>query len=421
MKRLLLIAFYYPPMGGGGITRPLKWTKYLSYHGWQTTVLTAKPHHFWFQDEQRLKDIPPDAEIVRTSAWTGIPLLQKRWSCTGARSTGRMNRLRQLARWVLFPDPYVGWLPFALAAGIRICRRQRIHAILATSPPPVTFLAGWLLSKMFHLPLIVDYRDLWTEDLHFFPPTILHRRLHQTVETMILRQAAAAVLINERMKIRIAQAFPAFQHFSVIRSGYDPDDLTAIPKPARDPAQPFRFIHTGNLTLNRPIEGLLIALRDLMRQNALPPVEFHLYGQRDDHNDELVSRYAPLPVVLHDPVSHEQALALQATADALLFIGYDTNEKAECVTTGKIYEYLYWALDYGKPILALTSDCDAADLILKTGTGILAPLRDPEKIKNALLTLFQMPVRSPKKEEAKLFSFSSSARKLVDLLDYFSC
>jgi hypothetical protein len=185
--------------------------------------------------------------------------------------------------------------------------------------------------------------------------------------------------------------------------------------------RPFKLIHTGNLTLNRPIGGLLQSVHELISEGAVPrdSVEIHFYGQRDDHNDILIEKYPGIPVYSHDSVTHSESLRLQASADGLLFIGYDTNEKVGCVTTGKIYEYLYWNRVTGKPILALSAPCDATDLIERTGAGLISPMRDVPTIKTALLTILKSrgSVLLSGDSDKETFSIKHSAGQLAELFN----
>ncbi len=427
MKKVLLVAFYFPPMGGGGITRPLKFTKYLPGYGWQPVVLTAKPHHYWFRDERRLVDIPPGTEVHRTRALTGIHVLKKLWrkkpdtQTSVSRDSGSMNRFRRLAGWFLIPDSFIGWLPFAVLRGVRVCRRLRPDVIFATSPPPTALAVGYLISKLTGIPLVTDFRDLWTEDMHFNPPTPCHRRTHQFLERIILRHSDRVTFINERMMDMMSHAYPESESFSVIRSGYDPEDMENVNPETSLPRKPFRFVHTGNLTLNRPIEGLLQAIRELIDENRISEheAEFHFYGQRDDHNDRLIGQYQLTRVFSHANVTHAESLQLQASADGLLFMGYDTNEKTRCVTTGKIYEYLYWANRFGKSILALSSPCDATDLIERNSAGLITPMRDVPAIKAALCAILRgtPPVKRAGDLSADRFSIRHSAGRLAEIFD----
>ena len=427
MKLVLMVAFYYPPMGGGGITRPLKFTKYLPCFGWQPLVLTARPDHYWFRDEQRLADIPPTAEVHRTRALTGIHALKKLWSkkqseqSVQSRDAESMKRLRRLAAWIVFPDSFIGWLPFAVARGLSLCRTHRPDVIFATSPPPTVLLAGYLISRLSGIPLVTDYRDLWTEDMHFYPPTSLHRAAHRAAERLVLNHARSVTFINERMMNMMSGFSGREKKYAVIRSGYDPDDMSAIAPEIHSPQRPFKLIHTGNLTLNRPIGGLLQAVHELISEGAVSrdSIEIHFYGQRDDHNDRLIEQYPGIPVYSHDSVTHSESLRLQASADGLLFIGYDTNEKVGCVTTGKIYEYLYWNRFSGKPILALSAPCDATDLIERTEAGLISPMRDVPSIKSALFTIMKSrgSVSHGNKSDKDTFSIKHSAEQLADLFN----
>lgn len=421
MKRLLLIAYYFPPMGGGGVARPSKFVKYLSRMGWSCSVVSANPRNYWLQDTSRLKDIPPETRVHRTSAVTGIGVLRRfflRETGDHRRNTQLMTRLRTLTFWFLIPDSFVGWIPFAVIKGWWVCRRDRIDVIVATAPPNSSAVAGWLLSRLTGIPLVTDFRDLWTDEIHFQAPTSLHSAVHRYLESSVLSASSAALFTNPGAMDFMRRKYPSSPHLTAIRMGYDPEDYAGISVPS-SASGPIRMVYTGNLTINRPITGLLEAIASRPEEFGSGQLQVFLYGQRDDEKDRDAAAYHLPNVFLKDNVGHDEAVRLQAGADILLFMGYNTNEKVRLVTSGKIYEYLYWNEYFGKPILAISAPMDATGLLSGRPHGRVVPMEDPRAIGEALAELMAVVRRgySRPANRPPQHAVENSARLLSDLLE----
>lgn len=404
------------------MARPSKFVKYLSRKGWTCSVLSTNAENYWLQDSTRLKDVPPDARVYRTPGITGIGILRRLFRKTlhdQSRRTGLMGRLRTLTAWFLIPDSFVGWIPFAVIAGVWICRRDRVDVIMATAPPNSSAVVGWLLSRLTGLPLVTDFRDLWVEEIHFQAPTPLHRALHEYLESRVVDASSAVLFTNPLAAESMRERHGGQGSFVDVRMGYDPDDYASL-VPKERTSKKIRMIYTGNLTLNRPIRGLLEALAQLQESGELSSSELEvmMFGQRDDEKDEEVQRCGLPHVLLKDNVSHDEAVQWQAAADILLFMGYNTNEKVRMVTSGKVYEYLYFHERFGTPILAISSRMDATDLLIGSPSCRVAAMDDVPAIRAALMDLVGI-VRSGTSRPAvnvASHSIEASVHKLSGIL-----
>jgi len=128
-RRILVFAYFFPPLGGAGVQRVVKFAKYLPAEGWDPTIVTARSADYWMADESLGAELGPRVRIVRTPAPTGLTLLrrlaprQAGQARTLRASVGAIRRLRGLSSWLLLPDSYVGWVPFARRAGERLLAR----------------------------------------------------------------------------------------------------------------------------------------------------------------------------------------------------------------------------------------------------------------------------------------------------------
>jgi hypothetical protein len=192
-KRILIFAYFFPPLGGAGVQRVVKLAKYLPSLGWEPTIVTVRARDYWMLDASLQHDLGSGVRIARTRSLTGLSLLQLLAPRAAGRTRGarpsmrRIAGLRRLAAWTLLPDSYVGWVPFALRAGARLLRAQRYDMLMTTSSPDSAHLIGRGLARRFGVPWVADFRDPWTQRLSFAPPTAWHRARHRALERGVLR------------------------------------------------------------------------------------------------------------------------------------------------------------------------------------------------------------------------------------------
>ena len=168
-RRVLLIAYNFPPVGGAGVQRPAKWAKYLRRCGWEVTVLTTENPSVPVRDESLLADLPDDVRIVRARTWEPDYRVKQSLVTGNTTKPGLLTRIksavkglaRRVVKLALQPDPQVLWNPNALRAGAAALREQPHDAILVTAPAYSSFFIGASLKKQFGIPLILDYRDEW--------------------------------------------------------------------------------------------------------------------------------------------------------------------------------------------------------------------------------------------------------------------
>jgi hypothetical protein len=176
-RRLLLLAYFYPPLAGGGVHRVLSFTRYLPRHGWDCTVICAGEEDYWVRDESLARLVPAETEVIRVRGGSALSaLLRARGgAATGRRSGSAFAGLRALSDWWLLPDSYAGWSRRAGVAAAARIERGGVDAVLTTSPPDSVHLAGGELARRFSLPWVADFRDPWI-GLHFRrPPAVAPR------------------------------------------------------------------------------------------------------------------------------------------------------------------------------------------------------------------------------------------------------
>ncbi len=281
MIRLLLISYYWPPCGGPGALRPVKFAKYLPKFGVQPTILTRRPIAYHSLDYELGRDVSAirvlateTLDPARIAYWLGMRRYRPRaWE-------------RPFKQALNFPDNKIFWLPFACAAGVRCAG----DAVMVTAPPFSSFLAGYVISRRRGIPLLLDFRDAWLE-FPFLPYRGRgQRRLVAGWEKKMVEAAQAITVVDEELQRLLARKYPsAAARISVLPNGFDPADFTAVAKPER-----FTIAYLGTIRAERDPGNLLRAVNDLIREGHIPTgdMEVVFIGQVEEKYQRLIRSYS---------------------------------------------------------------------------------------------------------------------------------
>ena len=369
-----MLAYFFPPMGDGGVFRSLKLARYLPAHDWEPVVVCGRPEDYWVRDDSLLDQLPADLEVHRVGGLTGQSLLRRlaglRRRRGGAPAAGRRSsrgfaRLRALGDLLLVPDSYAGWIPAARRAARRRLARGDIDLIYSSGPPDSAHRAALDLARASGLPWVADFRDPWF-NLHLkAPPTPLHRWLHRRQEAAVLARVRV-VAVTEGWRRRYAERCP--RPPVLIRNGFDPADFADLPAPAPPaPGAPLVILHAGKLSLTRSARPFLAGLARFLaaRPAGARPVAVTFLGPRETDNEAAARELGLGDVVrFEDPVSHAESLARQRAADLLLLVKHDDARYRDLIP-GKFYEYAA----AGRPVLAVTPPSELEDLLAAHGLG----------------------------------------------------
>jgi glycosyltransferase involved in cell wall biosynthesis len=362
-RNLLVLAYYFPPWGGAGVQRTLKYVKYLPQFGWQPQVITAQPRALTVSDSTLIQDLPAGLSVYATP----IRMLPKAlpW------------RVRSwLARWVLVSDQQAGWAPFAQRQAEALIQRRQVQAIYTTSAPYTAHLVGLRLKQRFGLPWIADFRDPWVGNVTLNPPTAWHRMRIQRWERQVITAADRITAVSEPMTDAFRAAYPMVnpKHFLTVPNGYDPDDFVQVDPLGRKPDR-LGIVYSGSFYGQRSSQPFLQALNNVLMQGNIPrsAIQVRLVGNVGQSTMDLVRTMGLADVVeIIGYVAHRQSVGYVLGADVLLLI-IAPGPGSEGVLTGKIFEYLAAR----RPILALTPPSAAADLIRESRSGVVV---DPENV-----------------------------------------
>ena len=376
----MLIPFF-PPMGGGGVYRPLSFVRYLPQHGWRTTVVTPAGDAFWIVDPSLLERVPPECRVIRTRTLSGQWWLSRaqRGQPSQRRSTRRFGAARRAASAMLVPDTYLGWVPFAVRAALEVAGTDHVDVLYSTSPPESTHLAALSVHRRTGLPWVADFRDPWM-NLHLLPPASpLHRRLHRSMEARVC--AAADVVVTTRWHEETMRSAYPRASVSRVPNGYEGDEARAV-SPVHPPARPFRIVHAGMLTQKRSASGFLEALarRVASAPESRSELEVEFIGPREDENERVVARLGLGDVVrFRDTLPHAETLRAERSAHVLLLIKH-ADPRYDGLVPGKLYEYI----GLRRPVLALAPAGEACDLVRSLRRGETAGPSDVDGIERAI-------------------------------------
>jgi glycosyltransferase involved in cell wall biosynthesis len=403
-RRVLILAYYFPPMGLSGVQRTLKFAKYIKRSGWEPTVITAGAVGYYALDQSLLDEAESAGiRIERTTALDVHALFAAGSSAGKARQVSMPREwLRKMASRlsasIFIPDNKVGWARQAYRRAKDLLAAERYEAIFVSAPPFSAARVGARLAKEFDLPFVVDYRDLWFGNQFAFYPTPLHRHLHRRFEYAMLTAAKKIIVTNRQMKAAIMATYPflTFDDIVIIPHGFDPEDFAqaesdVLSEPGNrqnDGTRPFRLGYAGIFYEFVTPKYFLQAFKLITKEypSIAARIELHFFGLLRKENERLIRRLGLTQYVRnHGYLDHKDSVRGIMSCDALwMMVG--RARSAETISSGKLYEYF----GSQKPIIASVPDGALAQSAYKYGAAFVTEPDNVQQIKLAILTLVQL-------------------------------
>jgi glycosyltransferase involved in cell wall biosynthesis len=400
MRKLLVIAYHFPPLASSGMYRSLEFVRYLPEHGWEPTVLTVRPETLpdpGILDPEPLGLIRPGTRILRVPAPEALrsalrvrdrlPVLR---NSGGANGDPRELREERRAAWrdlvsdfFSVPDRQVGWVPRAASVALRLLGEERFDAVYSSSPPASAHLAAGAAARLSGVPWAADFRDPWVAN-DFAPPrsTRVLDPFDRCLERKVVGFADRVVVNTDEIREDFESRYPDIgTRFVTIPNGYDPDEVITPAERKRN-GEPFTITHAGSLYGPRDPSALLRAVRDLIEGGSIRSGEIRLRfvgtAAGEERWRDLVDRPPLAGIVRFEPkVSRSEVLRLLEGSDLLLLIQTGTDLQIP----RKAYEYMA----VGRPVLALVTGGATENLVRQTGCGWVVHPDDPRAIQEALL------------------------------------
>jgi glycosyltransferase involved in cell wall biosynthesis len=384
LRKVLVIAYYFPPMGLSGVQRTAKFVKYLPKYGWKPTVLTVTPTGYYAADQTLLEEVETSGtEIVRASSLDPNRLFKKQGVVKMPSET--MRKLLQFCGdAVFFPDTKIGWRSKAVKAASELLSRENFDVIFATAPPQTDFLIGEALKKKFRIPLVLDYRDAWLDYPFKYYPTPLHRYQHYRLEKRVLKAADRVVTTVRRVKESILSHYLGLDYHDVviISQGYDPADFEFSEAAKPVIRRKMRITHAGTFYADRNPSVLLQAFHNIILDTPQMRgrVELAFVGNTREEDQILVKKLGLQDdVVFHGYLEHKDCIRRLVDSD-ILWLVLDNDYQSP----GKLYEYF----GTRKPILGSVIPGYTKQLVLESGAGVCVPLKDVKAHEEALRQFF---------------------------------
>ncbi|MEE9448701.1 MAG: glycosyltransferase [Ignavibacteriaceae bacterium] len=434
-KKVLFIAYLFPPVGGGGVQRSSKFVKYLPEFEWQPLVLTVKEPYDFYRDDSLMNDLGKDIKVYRTLSiepmkWVRKILKrrskriieQKEESKHTVRKSLKPGFLVKLKTYLLIPDNEILWLPFAVWRGWRVIRKERPAIIYSTASPFTDNLIALILSKISKIPWVADFRDLWV-DRPNFPKNKFRLFIDRKLEKMVIKNANHIVTVTSVMAERFKELYPGINYTS-ITNGYDEDDFKNI-EVQMPPAEEFRITYTGIMNEQQNPGRIFRAISNLLKQRAdfQKKIKLRFIGQLDNPGDfENINYFRQIgldqysELIEYQPHHHAIAEMRQSTILLLLIGEYPHSES---VLTGKIFEYVR----AGRPILAAVPPSGlAAEVIRNTNSGLVVSNINVDDIKEGISKMFDLFIankleQSFKRNNIEKYSRLNLTRELSDVFN----
>ncbi len=385
--KTLIITYYWPPAGGSGVQRWLKFVKYLRDFGVEPVVYTVKNAGYAVFDESLRKEIPADIEVLKQRIFEPNTLFGK---TSKKVSSGFLDAnpsffgkiMRYIRANYFIPDARKFWIKPSVKFLTNYLKENTIDAIITTGPPHSLHLIGLALKKQTGIKWLADFRDPWTEIdyFHQLPLTKSSIKKHQHLEEQVLRNADTVVVISNTM----AQQFKRPNNsVHVITNGFDPpEENLEVPLDAK-----FSLVHVGMMNSDRNHEILWEVLSELVveHEGFLNDLEIKFVGKVANTVITSVKKYKLQGHAnFIGYVEHHRVLEHQRAAQVLL-LSANNVPSAKGITTGKVFEYL----QSQRPVLAIApTDGDLAEILRTTNSGVTVDFDDKKRLKTAILDFY---------------------------------
>jgi hypothetical protein len=397
MKSALILTYYWPPAGGPGVQRWLKFVKYMEELGWDANILTVEDGTYSAIDDDLVNEVPEGISIYKTKSRDPFRFYNMlKGKKDGSVSVALINidkkkslvdRMAMYVRSNFFiPDARKGWVPYAVKEAMRIIDQKNIDILITTGPPHSTHLAGLKIKNKTGIKWLADLRDPWTTVYYndMLPRTERTRRKDKKLEDAVLANADALTVVSPGMKKEFSDRN---QNIHVVMNGFDMSDMISRDENNNVDGK-FRLTYTGNFKPNQHIPMIWDGICELIAEHKDFAKDFLLsfVGNVDaSAPNYFISRGFEKQLDLLDYMPHHEATLKMQESSLLLFV-VPQSRNNKLIITGKLFEYLA----SGTHILSVgPTDGDAAHILNKTGREAMLDYTDKEAFKQLLLDYYK--------------------------------
>ena len=348
MKKVLIITYYWPPSGGPGVQRVLKFCKYLPKYGWQPVILTVKDGEYPARDETLLSE-SIDMETHLSDAFSFYSIFN--W-ITGNNSvpTHQLSKSKddtlftKLARWIRYnlviPDGRIGWYSGAVKKGKELLDNQNFDLIFSSGPPHSVHLIGRKLAKVSHVKWVADFRDPWTDRFYYLenPRNSLTTWIDGLLEKKVLNDCNGLITVSTGFESLLNDRLPIKSKSTVIYNGFDQDDFSRKSKERKSRDQ-IVISHTGSLSMSQNPLGLFESVKNHNDSSGGSKITIQLVGSVHPNILDTIQRLniqQYVSILAYQP--HQKAIQILVDSD-FIFLVVPNQDKNKGIIPGKIFEY----------------------------------------------------------------------------------
>lgn len=436
VKRVLIIAYYWPPSGGPGVQRWLKFVKYLRRYGWEPIVYTAENAEYPVLDPSLEKEIPEGVLVVKQPIWEPYGFYKK---LIGQKKEERVvsgflqdkksfSPAHKFARWIrgniFIPDARRFWIRPSVKFLRSWIKDNPVDMIISTGPPYSMHLIGLGLKERTNLPWIADFRDPWA-NISFAGDLYMSkwaRKQNARLESKVLNAADHVLVVGKMMQEEFFSK--TSKPVSVITNGFDSEDFENV-TPEQNSGY-FTLVHTGSLSERQNQPFLWEVLSRMRKENPQfkAKLKIKLIGKNDASVlQSLRETGLEECTEIQEYVPHSTVVSSQLGASVLLLsinnYGDEKNSffSPKAILTGKLFEYLAAR----RPVLFIgPSDSQGAEIVTQCNAGTAIDFNDKVKLQAALINWFREFEQGPlqiKSQGIEQFSRENLTRKLATLMN----
>ena len=434
MKRVLIITYYWPPTGGSGVQRWVKFAKYLPSEGWQPVIYTPENPEQLAVDHSLESEIPAEAEIIKTHITEPYELYKKFLRRSGhSKDAVEVNPVnaqnksfaQKAAMWVrgnfFRPDPRCMWIGPSVRYLKKYLEEHPVDLIVSTGPPQSMHLIGRRLSQETGLPWIADFRDPWTKIFYFkhLSMTKATERWHHRMERKVLDDASTVVAVSPLVQKEFQEMTQT--PVELITNGFDECDFpNGMSKEAAGGSdRDFTLTHTGLFASDGNPEALWDTLAEICKDDPKfrKSLKIKLIGKTDRQINGAIEE-AGLKTNLVDMGYQPHNIAVEQQREAsVLILPLRKEPEYKAVLPGKLFEYIA----SGRPILGIGQPDGAMAMILKdTRTGVTIDWNDRESLKRFILNCWdrhQNGKLTAEGADISCFTRRNLTRRMAELFD----
>jgi len=389
MHKVIVIAYYFPPMGLSGVQRTLKFVKYLKNYGWEPTVITTSQVGYFAHDQSLQKELDETGiRVIRIEGKEPNSFLARFGTLKLPREFIR-KLLNKISQTFFIPDNKVSWARNAVKKTLELINSENFDLIFVTGPPFSLFYEFSKFKKHFHIPFFFDYRDIWYESYFAFYPTPIHKMLHKKMEYKSLKAADKISVTNRVAKEMLIKTynFLTYNDIIIISHGFDHEDFERIPSQPKSKNR-MSLMYSGIFMVYNTPKYLLKAFKELTieRPDIAKNIELHFVGFLREENINIIKKLKLQEFVFdHGYLNHDESIAKIKSAD-ILWMMVGKRKNIDSILPGKLYEYMGTT----KPILACVPEGAAKLALSEYPASFVCEPDNIEQIKETIIKLFNL-------------------------------